>query len=106
MANATCSYNSNGHRLYIAYRKNQDFIELNSAFQYSGLSGQLNGRVMNNIQPVNQQAAQMDAISQSIPSGPETTASGAEGIQDMRIIRAIYESLASGGARVDILETV
>lgn len=106
VANATCSYNSNGHRLYIAYRKNQDFIELNSAFQYSGLSGQLNGRVMNNIQPVNQQAAQMDAISQSIPSGPETTASGAEGIQDMRIIRAIYESLASGGARVDILETV
>lgn len=106
VANATCSYNSTGHRLYIAYRKNRDFVQIDRAFQYGGLSGQLNGRKMNNIQPVNQQAAQMDAISQSIRNGSETTVSGAEGIQDMRIIAAIYESLASGGKKIGIDQSV
>jgi len=102
VANSTCSYNSHGHSLRIAYSKNNDSLELDNAFYYRSLSGRLNGRLMDNIQPTNQQAAQIDAICESITSGIDCGISGQEGRQDMKIIAALYQSLEKGGNRIEI----
>ncbi|HAV12163.1 MAG TPA: glucose-fructose oxidoreductase [Opitutae bacterium] len=102
VANCTCSYNAHGHKLYIAYSKNNDYLEVENAFYYRDLSGSINGRPMDNILPVNQQALQMDAIAQSIVTGNNTGISGAEGRQDMVIIEALYRSLESGNQRIKI----
>ncbi|MGJ8639398.1 MAG: Gfo/Idh/MocA family protein [Opitutaceae bacterium] len=102
VANCTCSYNSHGHKLFIAYSKNNDSLELENAFYYRTISGSINKRPMDNIKPVNQQAAQMDAIAQSITGGTDSGISGAEGRQDMVIIEALYRSLENGGKRIEI----
>lgn len=102
VANCTCSYNSAGHRLYIAYKDRQQWIEIDRAFQYGQLSGQINGRLMDNIQPVNQQALQMDAICESIRTGTKISVDAAEAVRDMKVIAAIYRSIAKGGQRVEL----
>lgn len=50
----------------------------------------------------NQQATQMDAFARNILDGTPVVASGEEGLQDMRIIEAIYKSVKKGGKRVTL----
>lgn len=50
----------------------------------------------------NQQATQMDAFARNILDGTPVVASGEEGLQDMRIIEAIYKSARKGGKRVKL----
>lgn len=50
----------------------------------------------------NQQATQMDAFARNILDGTPVVASGEEGLQDMRIIEAIYKSAKKGGKRVTL----
>jgi predicted dehydrogenase len=102
VANCTTSYNTHGHTLHVVYRKNNDRLDLENAFYYRGLSGRINGQLMNNIQPVNQQAAQIDAICESITTGIDCGISGKEGRQDMKIIAALYRSLESDGKPIEI----
>jgi len=102
IAHSICSYNSHGHKLTIAYSKGGAQLELDNAFFYRSISGQLNGRLLDNIKQVNQQALQMDAIVDSIRKGTDSGISGAEGRQDLKIIEALYKSLAQGGQRIAI----
>ena len=54
------------------------------------------------FEPVNQQAKHMDGVSKSILEGFDTTVSGEEGLLDMKVVDALYKSLATGGSRVEI----
>lgn len=49
-----------------------------------------------NFPQVNQQALQMDDFAQCIMQGKATRVPGEEGLKDMKVIDAIYRSLASG----------
>ncbi|MEL6943019.1 MAG: Gfo/Idh/MocA family oxidoreductase, partial [Bacteroidota bacterium] len=48
----------------------------------------------------NQQAAQMDAFARNILDNTPVIASGEDGLQDMKIIEAIYKSARKGGKRI------
>ena len=48
---------------------------------------------------MNQQAAQMDDFAQCVNNGKATRVPGEEGLKDMKVVEAIYRSLANGGRR-------
>lgn len=98
VASCNTSYNYRAERLHVAYRDNNATAELSPAFVYRNLSGRLGYEKLDFGNPP-QQARHMDAIAQSIFGGPATTTGGDEGLQDMRIIEAIYKSTANQGAR-------
>ncbi len=50
------------------------------------------------VTPNNQWAAQIDHVSECIRSGAKVKTPGEEGLRDIRIVQAIYESAASGKA--------
>ncbi|MEM6378727.1 MAG: Gfo/Idh/MocA family oxidoreductase [Bacteroidota bacterium] len=50
----------------------------------------------------NQQAVQMDAFAKNILDGTPVVADGEMGLQDMRIIEAIYKSAKKGGKRIKV----
>lgn len=102
IANCTCSYNAHGHSLQVAYSRRNDLITLDNAFCYRNVTGRLNTRAMDNFAPVNQQALQMDAIARSIREKTDSGISGKEGRQDIKIIEALYASIAKGGQRIEI----
>ncbi|MDQ8202569.1 Gfo/Idh/MocA family oxidoreductase [Pelagicoccus sp. SDUM812003] len=94
------SYNYRCERLYVAY-SNYHTAELSPAYYYRGIEGNL-GKEVFDFGDHSQQAAHMDAISRSIYDGIPTTTGGEEGLQDMRIIEAIYKSAQNGGIRVSL----
>jgi predicted dehydrogenase len=49
-----------------------------------------------NLPQINQQAAHMDDVAESIVSGKPLAISGAEGLQDLRVIEAIKRSIETG----------
>ncbi|REC95466.1 Gfo/Idh/MocA family protein [Kushneria indalinina] len=55
-----------------------------------------NQRIEPSIQEISQFAAEMDHLSRCVQDDTAPHASGEEGMQDVRIIRAIYESAATG----------
>ena len=48
------------------------------------------------LQPVNQFAREMDHLSEAIMRGTEVTTPGEEGLQDVRLMLAIYQSARTG----------
>ncbi len=86
------SYNKFGNRLRIDAEKG--WLELDPAFSYNGIEGRTNlGRL--HLPDINQQAAQMDDFAQCIFQKSVSNADGEEGLKDMRVIEAIYRSVAS-----------
>ena len=100
VCNSTTSYNARTNRLYVAY-KNRGTAIIEPAYSYGGLKGSVNGEPMG-FEPVNQQAKHMDGVCQSILEGTDSTVGGQEGLLDMKVVDALYRSLASGGRRVEI----
>ena len=100
ICNSTTSYNARANRLYVAYR-NRGSALIEPAYSYRGLKGSVNGEPMG-FEPVNQQAKHMDGVCLSIANGTDSTVSGQEGLLDMKVVDALYRSLASGGKRVEI----
>ena len=101
MCNSTTSYNARTNRLYVAYR-NRGSALIEPAYSYGGLKGTVNGQPMG-FEPVNQQAKHMDGVCKSILQGTDSTVSGQEGLLDMKVVDALYRSLASGGKRTEIV---
>ena len=87
------SYNKQGNRLKITAENG--WFELEPAFSYGGIKGRTHLGELN-IAPVNQQAAQMDNFARSIFDDVPSDASGEEGLKDLKVIEAIYKSIASG----------
>jgi predicted dehydrogenase len=51
---------------------------------------------------VNQQAQQMDAFARCILDDRTSRGADTEGLRDLQVIEAIYESIAAGGQRVEV----
>lgn len=98
VASCNTSYNYRAERLHVAYSDKSFNAELSPAFIYDGLKGRIGGQAIDFGNPC-QQALHMDAIAASIAGGKPTTTTGEEGLQDMKIIEAIYRSIQNGGRR-------
>lgn len=93
IAKGISSYNKNLNHLKIKAEKGN--YELSSAYRYGGLAGQTPEGPMKFPQ-INQQAAQMDDFANCILQKKATRVPGEMGLKDMKVIEAIYRSIASG----------
>ncbi|CAG5005399.1 Glucose--fructose oxidoreductase [Dyadobacter sp. CECT 9275] len=101
IANCGCTYNfNNTERLYI--NGDKGFAELSPAFGYGPIKGRTHLGPLN--QPVvMHQTLQMDGIADIILNNkPDPHVTGEEGLKDMIVIDAIYESIRKGGAKIFI----
>ncbi|MCC8407554.1 Gfo/Idh/MocA family oxidoreductase [Mucilaginibacter sp. UR6-1] len=87
------SYNNNWGYLKATAEKGQFALE--PAFGYGGIKGSTHLGVMN-MQNINQQAAQMDDFALCVLNKKPTRVPGEEGLKDLKVIDAIYRSIASG----------
>ncbi|CAM3877803.1 Gfo/Idh/MocA family protein [Mucilaginibacter galii] len=95
-AKCQSSYNNNWSSLKATTQKGS--FGLDPGFPYNGIKGQSTlGPI--SYPPMNQQAAQMDDFAQCVNSGKATRVPGEEGLKDMKVVEAIYRSLANGGKR-------
>jgi predicted dehydrogenase len=76
------------------------WFELSPAFPYSGVKGKTSEGEMKFPQ-VTQQALQMDDFALCIKEGRQTSVSGEEGRQDVKILQAIYKAMETG-ERVEV----
>lgn len=90
VANCSTSYNARFNRLYAA--ADQGWFEVAPAYGYGGIEGRTSDGPMG-LPSVNQQARQMDAFAECIMENEESRVSGEEGLRDMRVIEAIYQSI-------------
>jgi len=93
ISNSYTSYSTPANRLYISTENR--WLNLFPAYNYRGIRGSTNSGELN-LPEINQQAAQMDAFSKCILDNSESDASGEEGLKDLKVIEAIYKSIASG----------
>lgn len=93
MANSTTSYIASTQRLYAAAE--EGWFEVNPAYSYSGIKGRTSRNAMEFPQ-INQQAAQMDAFADCVINDRQSKVDGHEGLRDMKVIEAIYESIKTG----------
>jgi predicted dehydrogenase len=70
-------------------------VDLNPNFYYGGIKGTTPAGPMNFPQ-ARQQALQMDDFANCVNFKKESSVNGAEGIRDMKVVEAVYRSLASG----------
>ena len=93
IAKCVSSYNLNLNHLKTISEKG--WFELSEAYRYGGMAGATIDGPMRFPQ-INQQAAQMDDFAQCVKLNKKTRVPGEEGLRDMRVVDAIYRSLASG----------
>jgi predicted dehydrogenase len=81
----------------------QGWAGLDPAFGYDNLTMQIGRRAgessaaeQRRWSPKNQFALEMDAFAEAIAQGRVPLTPGEEGLQDMRVMEAIYQSAASG----------
>lgn len=97
---ANCLSSYVGRANYIKALAEQGSFSVDTAFSYGGLTGEVKGTPMP-FENKNQQAIQMDAFALNIMENTPVIASGEVGVQDMKIIEAIYAA-ASTGNRVEL----
>ena len=71
------------------------WFQLSPAFNYGGLQGETSAGKME-IQPVNQQAKQMDDFAIAIRDNRPSPVPGEMGRRDVRLLQAIYEAKRTG----------
>ena len=99
IASCGTTYNFNNYeRLYVIGDKG--FAELSPAFGYGPIQGRTHLGPMN--QPlITHQAAQMDGLADCILNGtPDPGMTGEEGLKDMVVVDAVYESLRKNGEKI------
>ncbi len=94
VAKGISSYNKNLNHLYATAEKG--WFKLTRAYRYGGMAGETSNGPMNFDPNVNQQALQMDDFAQCILQKKPTRVPGEMGLLDMKVIEAIYRSIASG----------
>jgi predicted dehydrogenase len=101
VANCATTYNFNNFdRLYVAGDK--DFFEFSPAFGYGPLKAKTSkGEVKQPI--VTHQTYQMNGMADCIlKNAPHLNCDGYEGLKDMKIVEAIFKSIAKNGKKVRI----
>ena len=95
-ARAACqtSFGINMNHLQVNYEKGWLKMEPQSA--YSGNKGSMSDGTIINVPLKSQQAKQMDEDCAAILNNTDLIAPGEEGLRDIRVVEAIYKSVASG----------
>ena len=109
IANNTCSYGAHNSKNYRCFADNGGWFGLDPAFDYSGLklqSAQAQGKIEMRQEPIipekKQFAIEMDHFSECLMENKVPYTPGEEGLQDHKIMEAIYESAANGGKPVKL----
>ena len=99
IANNTCSYGVHNSKHYRCYADNGGWFGMDPAFDYKGLMpevGHAEGKVENKSNPKlpeqNQFALEIDHFSECVIDNKTPYTPGEEGLQDQKIMEAIYES--------------
>jgi predicted dehydrogenase len=93
IAKGISSYNKNLNHLKATAEKG--WFQLPQAYRYGGIQGEtIDGKM--NFPQINQQAAQMDDFAQCIITNKPTRVPGEMGLKDIKVVEAIYKSIASG----------
>ncbi len=99
IANNTCSYGAHNSKHYRCYADNGGWFGMDPAFDYKGLmpeASQAMGKVESKMQPKlqeqNQFALEIDHFSECVIENKEPYTPGEEGLQDQKIMEAIYEA--------------
>lgn len=100
VAKGHSSYNANLNHLKVKAEKG--WFELSQAYRYGGMAGATKDGPMQFNANVNQQALQMDDFALCVQQGRQSQVAGEEGLKDMKVVDAIYRSLANGGRREKI----
>ena len=102
MASCSSGYSYHENR-FLRLMGTEVAVGLDPAFSYDNLTMQISRRVgqsqsqeQRRWSPKNQFALEMDSYAQAIRAGHVPLTPGEEGLQDMRIIEAIYQAAASG----------
>ena len=93
IAKGTSSFNMELSSLQVKAEKGE--FGLSHAYWYSGEEGKTPGGTMN-FPRTNQQVLQMDDFAECVMRDKTTIVPGEMGLQDIRIVEAIYRSIASG----------
>lgn len=94
IANCGTTYNANGMNRLAAFAEKGAFW-LDPAYSYGGLQGRTSKGEMNSPQ-VDHFAAEMDDFAQCIMQKRPTKVPGEEGLRDVKLMTAIYESIRKG----------
>jgi predicted dehydrogenase len=95
VAHCASTYNFSGMQRFTAYC-GQGWVELNPAFGYGGIQGIRSDGQPIEFPQIDQFAAEMDDFSQCIQQNRPTRVPGEEGLRDVKIMMAIYESARTG----------
>ncbi|QJD95392.1 Gfo/Idh/MocA family oxidoreductase [Mucilaginibacter robiniae] len=103
IANNVCSYGVHNSKNYRCFADNGGWFGLDPAFDYEGLkmeASQAQGKIEMKQNPIisdkKQFALEMDHFAQCIMENNEPYTPGEEGLQDHKIMEAIYESARTG----------
>ena len=88
------TYASNVERLFLSAETG--WLQLAPAFGYGPLRGTTNKGELK-LPIVNHQAMQLEDFATCVLENRESSVSGEEGLKDMKVIEAIYRSIATGG---------
>lgn len=93
LANGNTSYAANLNHLRV--ESINGWFELSQAFRYGGMAGTTSKGSLN-FPEVNQQALQMDNFADCILHNKPTRVPGEMGLQDVKILQAIYQAAETG----------
>jgi predicted dehydrogenase len=93
ICNSTTSYNASVERFYMSAENG--WVELGPAYGYGPLQGRTHKGELK-LPIIYHQVAQLEGMAGSILAGQESIAPGEEGLKDMKVIEAIYRSIATG----------
>jgi predicted dehydrogenase len=102
VAYCSTSYNVNGINRYTAYA-DKGWFGLDPAYSYSGIAGRRSDKKPLAFNQVDQFATEMDNFAECILNNKTTKVSGEEGLRDIRILMAIYESVRQGGKATKLI---
>jgi predicted dehydrogenase len=94
MANCGCNYVSDDMDRVRVFAE-EGWFELEPAYEYSGLKGRTSDGPLK-IKQTNHFAVEMDEFAKCILEGNPTKVPGEEGLRDVRVLTAIYESIRKG----------
>jgi predicted dehydrogenase len=98
IANCSTTYMVNGTNFYTALAERGSF-GLNPAYSYEGNRAWRSDGQSIEFPPMDQFAAEMDDFAQCILQNKPSRVSGEEGLRDIRITTAIYQSIRTGTAQ-------
>jgi predicted dehydrogenase len=93
VVDGSTSYNANFNRLYASALNG--WFKLKPSYGYGGVQGETHEGPMD-LPNVNQQAHQMDAFATCILEDRTSRVAGVEGLRDLQVVEAIYESIETG----------